>query len=190
MTRLSLALVLASTLLVGLTGCDQLRIAAKTSLDATQPLLVAFEGDVDQCGEHPCLVGIASSHKEVGAAVKLEEGSRVVRIHGDGSWTVFEAGEPPEAPEKEEAPEGWEDTPEKTAAEWATEVDEKAMGNALTELASGTLVDVDGKKVLEIAPDLLPAGDFMLYTNGWFGAIFDEQLLGSPYKMGVTKISR
>ncbi len=194
MTRLSLALVLGSTLVVGLTGCDQLRTAAKTSLDATQPLMVSFAGDVEQCGDHACLIGMVSSPKEIGTGgvKKLEEGSRVVRIHGDGSWTVFEAGEAPESeePAEEEIPEDWQSAPEKTAEEWAAEVDEKVMGNALTELAKGSLVDVEGKMVLEIAPDLLPAGEFMIYTNGWFGALIDEQRLGSPYVMGVTKVSR
>jgi hypothetical protein len=189
MNRLLFALVLASTVALGGVGCDKMRTAATTSLDATQPLLISFDGDVAQCDTHPCLIGIVTKLRKSPTA-KLEDAERAVRIYGDGSYKVFEAGEAPEKPEPEELPDNWMETPEKTPEEWDQEADEKVMGNALKELATGSLVEVDGRKVLEIAPDLLPSSDFYLATNGYFGATYNEQVLGSPTKMGATKINR
>jgi|GEM_PF-4864462 len=193
MTRLSLAFVFVSSLVLGMTGCkNQIVTQSKTSLEATKPLLIAFDQDVTQCDEHICIVGLAVGLKsdQADKVLKLLEESRVVRVYGDGTYRIFEGGDPPEKPEPEEPPENWRETPEKTDAELAIEVDEKYMGNMIKELTTGSLAELDGKKVLEIAPDLLPTKDFVLFTNGWFGASYNDELIGSPTVHGVTKISR
>ncbi len=190
MSRLLLTLILSSGLALGATGCTKTKVLAKTSLDATKPLTISFEDDLEPCATHMCFVAIAGDTKEVGSSVKLAEGSRVVRVMGDGSWTAFEAGDVPDPEEEEELPEDWKDQPIKPYAERKAEADEKAMGNATKEVASGTLTEVDGKRILELAPDLLPAGEFVVYTNGWFGAVLDGERIGSPTKMGLVEITR
>jgi hypothetical protein len=190
MSRLLMTLILSSGLALGATGCDKTKVLAKTSLDATKPLTISFEDDLEPCATHLCFVAIAADEKEVGKSVKLAEGSRLVRVMGDGTWTAFEMGDVPEAEEDEELPEDWKDKPIKAYDERKAEATEKAMGNATKEVASGTLTEVDGKRILEIAPDLLPAGEFVVYTNGWFGAALDGERIGTPTKMGLVEIAR
>lgn len=190
MTRLLMSLLLISGLALGIAGCDKTKVLATTSLDATKPLVISFEGDLAGCAANLCFVAIADSEDQVGKSVKLEEGSRLIVVKHDGSWTAFEAGDTPEAEEEEELPEDWRDQPVKTYDERKVIANEKTMGNATKEVASGTLTEVDGQRILEIAPGLLPVGEFMLYTNGWFGALYEGERIGSPTKMGLIEISR
>ena len=46
------------------------------------------------------------------------------------------------------------------------------------------------EEVLEIAADQLPVTDFVLYSNGHFGATFDGEQLSSPEGFGVVKLAR
>ncbi|MCO4773475.1 MAG: hypothetical protein KDA24_25810 [Deltaproteobacteria bacterium] len=190
MRRTPLVFALATTLVIGVGGCSKVRTLAKTSLEASQPLTVTFDSDLSQCAEHACLIGFAESIKDDKGISTLSEEGRLVRLYGDGSYKVFKKGERPEEPEQEEAPENWQETDEKSKEHWVQKAEEKTMGNAIEEVAAGTLAEVDGKKVLELAADLLPANDFVLYTNGHFGALYDGSPLGSPEDFGVTKISR
>ncbi len=190
MSRLLLTLILSSGLALGATGCDKTKVLAKTSLDATKPLVISLDGDLAPCASNFCFVAIADSDDALGKAVKLSEGSRLIVVKGDGSWTAFEAGDVPEAEEEKELPEDWKDQPIKPYAERKAEADADAMGNATKEVASGTLAQVDGKQILELAPDLLPAGDFKVYTNGWFGAVYEGERVGTPTKSGLIEITR
>lgn len=190
MPRLLMILVLFSGLLLGTTGCKKHNVLATSSLDANKPLVISFDQDLAPCGPNLCWVAIADNTSVLGSAIKLSEGARAILIKDDGSYTIFESGDPPEAEEPEELPENWEDEPIVGYDERKAEAIDKAMGNARKELATGTLADVDGKRILEIAPDLLPAGEFMVYTNGWFGALLDGERIGSPTKIGLVEITR
>ncbi len=190
MIRLLMSLVLISGLALGATGCDKSKVLAKTSLEATKPLVISFDGDLAGCGTSLCFIAVAESAEEVGKAIKLSEGSRLIVVKADGSWTAFEAGDKPEKEEEKELPEDWMDQPIKDYDARKAEANTKAMGNATKEVAAGTLTEVDGQRVLEIAPDLLPVGEFMLYTNGWFGALYEGERIGSPSKMGLIEITR
>lgn len=190
MSRLPVILLVTASLSLGLAGCSKIRTLAKTSLDATAPLTITFDDDIAQCDEHPCLLALSEESKTSGEVLALGDTGRLVRLYGDGSYTIFETGEPEEEPEPEEPPDDWKDTAEKDREYWRTKADEKVMGTATKEVANGTLVEADGKKVMELAPDVLPAADFMVCTNGHFGAMLDGQVLGSPKNFGVTKVSR
>jgi len=192
MSRLPVLLLVTASLSLGLAGCgkNKIRTLANTSLDAQKPLMITFDDDIDQCDEQLCLLGLSEELKLKGSILEVGETGRLVRLFGDGSYTMYEGGETEEQPEPEEPPENWQETEEKSREYWREKSVEKTMGNATKEISSGTLAETDGKKVLEIAPDILPAADFFLYTNGHFGAMLDGEPLGSPTRFGVTKISR
>lgn len=189
MSRVTLTLLAAG--LLAAPACSKYQTQAKTSMEATAPLVITFEDDTySSCDEVLCFLAIAKDHDEVGGSVKLAENSRMVRLLGDGSWTLYAAGEVPEKEEEPEAPEDWESQPIEPPEQRRAENIELKMGNAVKEVLSGSLVEVDGRKVLEIPPDQLPADDFMLYTNGWFGAMYGDEPISSPQYFGVTKIDR
>ncbi len=192
MSRLPVILLVTASLSFGLAGCgkNKIRTLAKTSLEATAPLTITFDDDIDQCDEQLCLLGLSEELELKGSILEMGETGRLVRLFGDGSYTMYEGGETEEQPEPEEPPDNWRETEEKSRDHWREKSIEKTMGNATKEISSGTLVDADGKKVLEIAPDILPVADFFVYTNGHFGAQLNGEPLGSPTVFGVTKISR
>ncbi len=190
MSRITLSLLLVSTTAIGLAGCPKVPTLAKSSLEATAPLTITFEGDISQCDDHACLIGFAEKVSGDSDIAKLGDEGRLVRLFGDGSYRIFKKGEAAEKPEQEEPPENWQETPEKDPAYWDAMAEEKVMGNAIEEVAKGNLGEVDGKKVVEIAADQLPATDFVLYSNGHFGAMFDGEQLSSPEGFGVVKLAR
>ena len=191
MSRLLMSMVLLSGLLLGTTGCSKHKVLAKTSLDVNKPLILSFDADLAPCATDHCWVAIADTSGQLGAAVKLTKGSRLIVLEADGSWTAYEAGDAPEAEEeKEELPEDWRDHPIVGYDERKAKALDKAMGNARKEIATGTLAEVEGKRVLELAADLLPVGEFLVYTNGWFGAVYEGERIGTPTRMGLVEVSR
>lgn len=200
MTRLLMSLVLLSGLALGTTGCKKNTVLAKSTLDVNKPLVISFDGDLAPCDEHICVVALAEKVELIDKTLELTGGARVVRVKGDGSWTILEAGDAADAEdesedeadeeEEEGLPENWKDEPLTTYEDRKAEADEKYMGNFTKELASGTLAEAEGVRLLEIAPELLPVGKFSLFTNGHFGATYDGTPIGSPRMTGLIELAR
>ena len=56
--------------------------------------------------------------------------------------------------------------------------------------ADGTLAEADGARSLTIPAEMLPAGDFDLSVNGFWGATYEGHRVGSAARTGVVRIER
>jgi hypothetical protein len=63
-------------------------------------------------------------------------------------------------------------------------------GKYTVEKVTGAVDGADADRHLLVPAELLPAGDFEVSTNGYWGAVLDGQPVGSASKTGVVKVLR
>jgi hypothetical protein len=84
----------------------------------------------------------------------------------------------------------WRDAPvipyaDRRAKRWKETLDKMPV-----ELARGTLLARDGRNVLVLPKEQVPAGDFFVFTNGDFGLEVDGKPVGSPTMFGAARFER
>lgn len=115
------------------------------------------------------------------------ERSRQGKLHGGylpESWEAPAADEGVPSIDWTKPPEGF--TPPEGFERRLGEGAEPKVTYVKIRKAEGTVQD--GK--LQIAADLLPEGDFYIWTNGYWGASLDGKSVGRPNKTGGAKIER
>ncbi|GEM_PF-2803333 len=104
---------------------------------------------------------------------------------GDGE----EAEKPDDAEEEED--DSWKELPVLSVEERrANQHDRNVKKSFCIEAAKGTLAGDGNERILELANEFLPDHDFVLYTNGFFGAYLEGVQIGSPKMTGGIKINR
>lgn len=167
-------------------------VKEKVQLEVGAPLRLQFDGDLTTCRDWNCFLYINEK-----AGKKLY----MVELLGDGSWVAFEQegkegdeGETDDddsaAADDDDSADSWMAKPLLTWQERLDKAKEKAMKGYTIEKHRGTLTVEGEASWLILPPDLLPADDFDLAVNGYWGAKFGDVVIGSGPKTGLVVVER
>ncbi len=173
------------------------RVVKETvQLAVGEPLRVAFDGKLDTCARWNCFLWVKDGKGESKVLIELQ---------GDGQWIVWEsaakdddkgegddddsAGDDDDsAGDDDDSADAWMELPILSVEERRVKAYESAKKKFTIEKQRGTLTD-DGQWFV-VPGDLLPAEDFDLEANGFWGARMGEQEIGSGSKTGLVRVER
>ncbi len=197
MLRLLLALLTLALLLPALATAKAKKkpkrvVKEKVQLEVGSPLRVQFDGDLKTCADWACYLYINE---------KAGERLYMIELMGDGSWVAFgkEAKEGDEgetddddsaASDDDDSADSWMNKPLLTWQERLDKAKEKSMKGFPVEKHRGSITDEGEAKWLILPPDLLPADDFDLSVNGYWGALYGDIVIGSGPKTGLVLVER
>jgi len=171
------------------------RIKKTVELASGADLVLSVDDEIGSCGRPlrqsqrtwSCIVHIkAQGGKEDFLRLKL---------HHDGLWLAFVAEEDEDGDDDDSAGDDddsadWQSKPILTDDERIDKVVEKQDGKLTVLKAQGVVAGAAGARTLTIAADLLPTGNFLVGTNGYFGLNYGGVKIGSARKSGVIKVKR
>jgi len=183
------------------------RVKMTVSLDRGADLVLIVDDEIGSCGRplnqskrrYTCIVKIKAQGEK-------EDSLRLQLLH-DGSWQAFgpeedededdaagddddSAGDDDDSAGDDDDSADWQSKPVLTDGERIDKIVEKQSGKFTVMTAEGVVAGDAGSRTLTISSDLLPEGNFLLGTNGYFGVNYGGVKLGSARQSGVIKVKR